>query len=413
MKRKNHLLNIITLCVFVFMSVKTESKAADDNRIYAGTAKVDYTPSSVPDSLINDHQFIRVIAFSDGQNKALLIANETQYTSNKLWEEMTKRIQSETGITPEYVVLSAIHTHSGVKPSDDFNDKMMSCVKEALSNLKPAKIGVGKGECLMNMSRRAPAASGGYWIGKNPYAPCDHEVAVLRVDDENGHPLSIMINWPAHAVINWPQPKLFSGDWPGATAQFVEVAYQNKITVPVSIGASGDINPIYWAPYEGDKLGTEDVGGRAIKIDGNAITAKILGEEVIRVANEIVTYPSGHISAEQRLLTLPGKKRFSTRMPDQKIEQGDDLQVRLTALKIGNIVFAGFGGEVMTEIGMHLKEQSPYKNTFVITHCNGSSGYLVTDEALKEGGYESGGSSSMPGCEKSMIDNLLEMISEL
>ena len=40
--------------------------AAEINRIYAGTAKVDYTPGSVPDSLILDHQYIRVIAFSDG-----------------------------------------------------------------------------------------------------------------------------------------------------------------------------------------------------------------------------------------------------------------------------------------------------------------------------------------------------------
>ena len=138
-----------------------------------------------------------------------------------------------------------------------------------------------------------------------------------------------------------------------------------------------------------------------------------VGEEAMRVANEIVTYPTGKISAVQRDLTLPGKQRFESRMPNQEIIQGDDLHVRLSALKVGNIVFAGFSGEVMTEIGMRLKEESPYRNTFVITHCNGRCGYLVTDEALKEGGYESKGSRSMPGCEDALIKNLLEMINEL
>jgi hypothetical protein len=100
-------------------------------------------------------------------------------------------------------------------------------------------------------------------------------------------------------------------------------------------------------------------------------------------------------------------------MPEQDIIQGDDLQIRLSAIKIGHIVLTGWGGEIMTEIGMRLKEQSPYQNTFVITHCNGSSGYIVTDKALKEGGFEPRGSRSMPGCEKELTDNLLEMIREL
>ena len=67
----------------------------------------------------------------------------------------------------------------------------------------------------------------------------------------------------------------------------------------------------------------------------------------------------------------------------------------------------------MTEIGMRLKKLSPYKNTFVVTHCNGSCGYLVTDKALKEGGLEAGRTRGMPGTDKALVDNMLEMINEL
>ena len=92
-----------------------------------------------------------------------------------------------------------------------------------------------------------------------------------------------MVNWACHAVINWPKPKLYSGDWPGAAAKYIENAYQNSITACITIGASGDINPIYEKPfpYEFDK---EKKGGRGFTIDGNAATAMYLGEEAIKVA---------------------------------------------------------------------------------------------------------------------------------
>lgn len=397
----------------MFFCLAAYTNAAEKNRIYAGTAKIDFTPSSVADSLILDHQFIRVIAFSDGERKALLIAHETMYTRDELWEAMTKRISEETGIGREYIIMSGIHTHSGVPTGPEFNDLMMNCVKEALSKLEPVSIGVGKGECQLNMSRRDRNEKGIIILGRNPYAPCDHEVAVLRIDNERGEPISIMVNWPCHAVINYPSPRLFSGDWPSATAKFIEKEFQNKVTVPITIGASADINPLYYSAYRPSPTSSE-------KKAELAITAMGLGEEAKRVANKIKTVSTGKISAVQRYIALPGKERLEAvmdgneaRKPNQRIVQVEDLYVRLTALKVGNVVFAGYCGEVMTEIGMSLKEQSPYTNTFVITHCNGSVGYLVTDKALKEGGLEPARTRGMPGTAKALVDNLLEMINEL
>ncbi len=86
------------------------------------------------------------------------------------------------------------------------------------------------------------------------------------------------------------------------------------------------------------------------------------------------------------------------------------VNVRLSALKIGRVVFTGVSGEVFTEIGMQLKEKSPYMNTYMVTHCNGSSGYLITDKAYDEGGYEAKSTRVKSGAEHAIIKNLLEMI---
>ena len=53
---------------------------------------------------------------------------------------------------------------------------------------------------------------------------------------------------------------------------------------------------------------------------------------------------------------------------------------------------------------------SPYKNTFVVTHTNGWCGYIVTDKAYPEGGYEVVSSRIMSGGEKAVLDNLLDLI---
>lgn len=79
-------------------------------------------------------------------------------------------------------------------------------------------------------------------------------------------------------------------------------------------------------------------------------------------------------------------------------------------LKIGSLVFAGISGELMTTIGMTVKERSPYPNTIILTHCNGSSGYLCTDEAYQEGGYEPMVSQTSPGIEKIILDTFMTML---
>jgi hypothetical protein len=67
----------------------------------------------------------------------------------------------------------------------------------------------------------------------------------------------------------------------------------------------------------------------------------------------------------------------------------------------------------MTEMGMQVKKASPYPNTIIITHCNGLSGYICTDKAFKEGGYEAKVSHLMPGLENTLVQKCLGLIQAL
>ena len=65
-------------------------------------------------------------------------------------------------------------------------------------------------------------------------------------------------------------------------------------------------------------------------------------------------------------------------------------QVRLIlqTIRIGDVAIAAIPCEVFVEIGLALKQQSPFKPTFTISLANGCNGYLPTVEQHKLGGYE-------------------------
>ena len=294
----------------------------------------------------------------------------------------------------------------------------MPATKEAMNKMVDAKIGAGKGECKMNVNRRAMDGHGKIQLGVNPYAPCDHEVGVIRIDDASGKNLVLYMNWPCHAVVLGPRNYLITNDWPGAASKVTETALGNDAIAPVIIGASGDINPVY-----GPHLDFEDNNSYAFGKDA-------IGEDLANISLEVMkgikTSSDGTIKAVQREISLPAKPRDPSRplQPGQK----DDgtAKVRLSVLKIGDIVLTGVSGEVFNQISVQMRKQSPYKNTFMITHCNGSSGYLVTEDAYEvpgqsgyadkthpTGGYEPTGTRVKTGAEKAIIENLGQMIKQL
>jgi len=421
------LLVLSVFSLFFFTGCNTVSEELPD--LLAGVSKINITPDTPipmsgyrsrtePFEGVHDSIYSRAIVFSDGTNKAAIISSEIIGFSDGFWEETTNLIEQETGVPKENILLAAVHSHAGpvtrVYSKDTSPDvfayveglqlKLVELVIDANKKLQPASIGAGKGESLMNINRRANDGKGNIQLGRNPYGPCDHEVGVIRVDDSRGNIITLMIDWPCHAVVLGPRNLLISGDWPGATSRYIEDSLGTAIA-PVLVGASGDINPIY-----GPHIDFMDVSSYSYAI--NAIGYDI-SNEAIRVSNEIKTSGKCEIRALQKIILLPGKSEDQNRLHHTSYEPGNEVEVRLSAIRIGDIVLAGVNGEVFNQIGVKLRNQSPFPNTFIVTHCNGSAGYLVSDDAIPRGGYEVRSTSVASGAEEGIISGLLEMIEEL
>ena len=431
---------IILVCLNLLFVITDILYSAEKSTLYAGVSKVNITPK-IPIPIawnagknlvyegIHDEVFVRALVFSDGTSKTVLITADATEFSSSFDDEVFNKIEKETGIPKDNIMISVTNTHSGptniysgmdytqstlpeVKIySDGLKDKIVEAVKEADKKLKPTRIGTGRGQCKMNVNRRAPfPPDGNLRLGKNPDGLCDHEIIVLRIDDTNGNLMAVFINWPCQGAVMGPSDNLLTGDWPGATALFLEKEFGNNAVALVTIGASGDINPVVGP--EGTAFGKSSISSDTY--------GYLLGTEVLRVLKDAKTLPYGDITASRKSIKLPGKLSYRD-MPNISFDEAlklrpgtfkprPDMEVRVSAVKIGTTIFAGISGDVFHEIGLKIKEMSPYKNTFVVTHCNGWTGYIVTDKAYYEGGYEVAACRIMSGGEKVVIENLLDMI---
>jgi hypothetical protein len=91
----------------------------------------------------------------------------------------------------------------------------------------------------------------------------------------------------------------------------------------------------------------------------------------------------------------------------------DSFPYVLSVLKLGELAFAGVGGEPFTEIGVRVANQSPFKKTIVCCLTNNSGGYVPTSKAYDEGGYEARSSGFKAGTAELIIEKGLEILKDL
>ena len=88
-------------------------------------------------------------------------------------------------------------------------------------------------------------------------------------------------------------------------------------------------------------------------------------------------------------------------------------ELYVTALSVGDVVFAGIPGEPFTEVGLKIKAQSKHALTMPVCLANGCEGYYPTQDAFDEGGYEAETAKYVAGTAEKLIDASVELINSL
>ena len=424
------LLRPLAGCLVLASAAAFAADSSASGSLRAGAARIDITPA--PDAAlpmsgyagriegfksIHDNLHVRAIVVDDGSQSAALIGVEVVGMSHAFWEKASRRVTAETGIPTENILLAGTHTHAAPAIGtynervegeaarakrtayvQKVEDAIVASVRQAKTNLQPARMGYGTGQAKVNMNRRAPNGEGGWMLGNNPDGVSDKTVVVIKFETLAGEPFAIFSNYSVHGTVMGQGNLQISADLPGATARVVEQHYGDKVVSPWTSAAAGDQDPIY-------RTGTS--------FPNLAALGQVLGSEVIRVADAIKTSPRGKIRALQKTVSCPGKRTVQPpgKNREYKFEDADPVSIRLSLLVINDIAIAGVSAEVLTTIASRLKLESPLTKTFMVTHCNGSSGYIPDDAAYDQVSYEITTTRVKRGCaENAIVNGFLEMI---
>ena len=389
------------LLIPVLVAGQTNNVSQSPGYLSAGTAKIDITPD-IPVKLygyasrktysegVHDHLFARAVVFESSGRKAVFITADLGSFGEKVFPYIQEQIIGKYNLKSSELFLSTIHSHSSpvltldpetgdtnnIRYTKALTRKLLDLTGMAISRLEPVMVGTGTGSSPVGSNRREVRSDGSIILGRNPYGPTDKEVLVMKVSWTNGNPVAALYDYATHATSLGPRNMMISGDVLGISAQFVEKILGNDMVSPLFAGASGDIDPWYRVlPGFNNEEGW---------IPEPVLLGTLLGEEVVTVFRNIRDVKAGgEVRTIFTRLECPARKKEGDSGQDQAT-----VPVNITAARVGDIAFIGFNVEMLNQIGKAIKEGSPFKSTFIITHCNGSSGYLPPADLYREGGYE-------------------------
>ncbi len=313
----------------------------------------------------------------------------------------------------------------------------LGAVHQAGRSLRPARMGADWGESGIAVNRRLRAPNGTVVVGQDPDGFRDPKVMVVRFDDMDEQPLAALVCYAAHPIVLAYQNRLISPDFPGvakrvvegltgATCLYLQGCAGNMMTTEA---LTGDLEAA-------DRMGTR-LGAEAAKVftrirtlptrrrfDRIVESGAPLGiwvddplsrsEPLVRVIDRSIempvrpTTPPGEAEAEaehlsRRFLDLQASgadesevldaryraRRALIRAAWAKLCGGrSTLETSLHGIRIDDMVLIGFPGEPFSEIGVRVREASPFPYTHMAGYTNGVTGYVPTADEFARGGYE-------------------------
>lgn len=250
--------------------------------------------------------------------------------------------------------------------------------------------------------------------------PVDAGVCVLRLEKSDGQPLAGLVNFACHAVCGGGDFYAYSADYPG----FARSAFEKLVGAPMlfAAGCSGDQVPRWRQDDARQRVGTSlgaEAGRVWLGIDDRQgeLPLRVIHRDVKLPANERV--PS--ISEAQAALAAKSGSDTSDAVYEREMlalaeeisSQPEGLPGEIWALSLGDLGIVGLPGEILTEIGLQIKQRSPFAHTMVVSLANGCLGYLSTDDAMHEGGYEPEWSPVGLGTERVLVETAVALLDEL
>jgi len=443
--------------LFVLALLSTCARAGD---LRVGRAEVDITPP--PGMPMGGYFYVRVntgvhdplyakalVLDSDGV-KVALVACDLESLPRRFVEAAQELIRRDTGIAPDHVIISATHTHTGpemdhvmlaeiegppAQVAEGYDSalpgKIAESIRRAVSDLTPVRASAAEGmEPSLVFNRRFFMKNGSVVFnpGKlnpdivRPAGPTDPSVPVVYFESFQGQPLATYVNYALHLdTIGGTQ---YSADYPYFLGKGLSEVKGSAMLTLFTIGTAGNINHL--DVNNPDPQTSVSESGRI----GTILAAEVLkaykhlrpiASGPLRVNHEIVELQvqdlkAGEVEAARETVAWvrkppgAGGPEFLPMVHAFKVLHVADYQrkaiaVSVQVISLGNdVAWVGLPGEIFVELGMAIKQASPFPYTIVSELAGDSIDYVPDRKGFAEEAYETTTARCKPGSGEALVD---------
>ncbi|MBE7051149.1 MAG: hypothetical protein E7395_01070 [Ruminococcaceae bacterium] len=431
-----------------------------------GTALRGYPIARYSKGVLDDIH-ARATAFSDGENKAVVIALELGNLYSNEFELFRKTVAEYCNIPLEAVFITCTHTHTaplvggtvgptGMNCNPVYDEYLKNAVRDAaayaIADLKEATIYGAQAEAKgISFVRRFRMKDGS--VKTNPgvgNADIDHPLGtpnetlkLLKIVRENANDI-FLVNFGTHP--DTIGGEYISADYPGFLCKTIEDALPGTNCVFLQ-APEGDVNHVNTNPTPGEAAISEiDFDSVPRSYEHAKHMGRVLAGAVLSVCTVAEKIEPGKIFFQTKQVTvasnqendrleesrkivemqkagrtaeLPWKEMELTTVLAEagrivRLENGpESYTFTVSAIRIGDFAIAGIPGEPFTEIGRRIYEGSPFDTTILCCLTNSAGPYFPTSEAYSEGGYEARSSSLKKGCDDIIVNGMCDLLNDI
>jgi len=215
----------------------------------------------------------------------------------------------------------------------------------------------------------------------------------------------------------------YSADYAGQLANDLRREFGDNFISMFGTGTCGNINHIdvsgtrrYSARLIGDQLAVSVLSMRQREPIANVALATASGRVTLPLRKVSDTQVTAARSNAPKIGTseLPFLTQVETVTTLDLATRGATLDAEVQVFRLNrDMAIVLLPGEIFVELGLAIKQASPFKHTLVIELSNDNPAYIPTEKAFTEGGYETVNSRIEPGGGEQLVAEALRLLKTL
>ncbi len=419
----------------------------------------------------------KAIVFRTDAAAAALVVCDLIGIATDLKQAIRQRASEKTGIPAQNIVISATHSHTapdymkelylklGGMPQDsvraEYIEKLIGGPAEAIAKAdaaaRPAMLETGSAieQTPVAFNRRFVMRDGSVQTWQNydnpnvirAAGPIDPAIGLVTIREENGEPRAILSNFALH--LDTVGGMKWSADYPFFIEQALRKAVGPNVISIFGTGCCGDIN--HSNPRRRDRNKSDFIGNaiaQSIEQQLGKLTPLQRTELVVKsrvvqlplqdatkdeVAHSIEILDAArrkeklgfleHVTAYKKMILdeLRHESPYATTIDHitwglsrSLAGVGETLPVDVTVITLGqDVAIVTLPGEVFVELGLAIKQGSPFRTTLVIELSNCvETIYIPNRGAYAGGSYEVTNSTTQPGSGEMLVEAALDLLRE-